>query len=532
MAVPTTEEKLKILEEKVNALPEGSRSDLTIKIKAKDPSQPGAISFPRNVCSLGGATLAHVVNPELWLPQLMGGGQFELDVYLPGGGATPVAAGFMFNLQGEARAYLNHDAVDAPDWKGPAKITYPMKPATKPASSATPTIISALPQSAGTNAAPQTSSFGTAPSGGVPSQYLEEMRRMQAEAAAQIQNLQNQIAEERRRAEDERHKRELEAIRMAQQAELASIKAAQQTELIAVRAEMERLKTAASTPPPPPVEKPSLTDMIRDILPAAAPLITAYLSSQAEERRRAEERQARAEERTAELIREMRSKPAIDPTVEKMMERLAAEQQPATALVQQSLQGQATMLTQMAEVMRTVVELSSGPEESPGMKIFREAMGTIKDVAAASAQQAQPKPRRLPRAEGTNGAGANGAPPPSGTPSAQPSQGLHGYTPTDGSPPPPKNALERIREMLLAHEDPDKVAVAALHALQTPEFQKALSDSDMNFERLFSNLMTSEWVQANSAYAIAFGQAFQKQAMMAGMIGGDSEDEDAEEEAA
>ena len=533
MAVPTTEEKLKVLEEKVNALPEGSRADLTIKIKSKDPSQPGAISFPRNVCSLGGATLAHVVNPELWLPQLMGGGQFELDVYLPGGGATPVAAGFMFNLQGETRAYINHDAVDAPDWKGPAKITYPMKPPAKPSGGATPTIISALPQSAGTNAAPQTTSSGSAPSGGVPPQYLEALQRMQAEFAAQTQAFQQQIAEERRRAEEERHKRELEAIRMTQQAELASIKAAQQAELIAVRAEMERLKVIAATPPlPPPPEKPSLTDIIKDVLPAAAPLITTYIQSQAEERRRAEERQARAEERTAELIKEMRSKPAIDPTIEKLMERFAAEQQPASALIQQSAQATATMATQMMTMVQTMAESLQGPEESPMIKAVREVGGAIKDIVAAGAQQAvKPPPRRLPKPEdGT----AQPPPPQNGATGAQPAQSFHGYTSpaaTD-APPTPKSALERIKAMLLAHEDPDKVAIAALHALQTPEFQKALEAAEMNFEKLFSNLMTPEWVQGNSTYAIAFGQAFQKQAMMAGMVGGDPEEEEDAEEAA
>lgn len=523
----TNEEKIKILEEKVNALAEGSRGDLTIKLKTKDPSAPGAISFPRHVCSLGAANISHVVNPELWLPQLMGGGWFEMDVFLPGANASPAVAGLLFHLQGETRAFVDHDAVDAPAWKGPGRITYPMKPASKPSSTATPTILSAPSQSVGASVAPQTSSPGSTPSGGVPPQYLEELRRMQAEAAAQIQNLQNQIAEERRRAEEERHKRELEAVRAAQQAELAALKVAQQAELSAFRAEMERLKTIATTPPPPPVEKASLADMLRDIIPAATPLITAYFTSQAEERRRAEERQARAEERTAELIKEMRARPTIDPTVEKMMERMTAEQQPATALIQQSLQGQATMVTQMAELVRTVVDLTSGPEESPAMKIFREAMGTIKDVAAVSAQQTQPKTRRLPKAEG-----AVTPPPQNGAAQPPAAAGMHGYTPTDVGPASPsKNALDRIRDMLTAHEEPNKVAVAALQALQTPEFQKAIAEAG-DFEKLFSNLMTLEWIAANAAYAQAFGQAFQKQAMMAGMVGDDEGEEGVEEEAA
>lgn len=510
-----SDEKIKILEEKVNALPEESRGDLTIKIKSKDPSQPGAISMPRLVCTMAAAHITHVANPELWLPQLMGGGRFELDVYLPGNNAAPAVSGFVFDLQGDPRSFPDHDVVESSAWKGPKKITYPMKPAVKPPTTTIPTFI-ASPQSVSTNVAPQTSSSGPTSSGGVPPQYLEELRRMQAESAAHIQMLQQQIADERRRAEEERHKRELEAMRAAQQAELAALKA-----------DLERIKSTpppAPPPPPPPApEKPSLADMIRDILPAAAPLITAYFTSQAEERRRAEERQARAEERTAELIKEMRSRPAIDPTVEKMLERLSAEQQPASVLVQQSAQATATMAAQMMTMVQTMAESLQGPEESPVIKVVREVGGTLKDIVTAGAQQAQPKaPRRLPRSEGTPSA-----------PGAVPQQGagFHGYD-SAANGGAPSGVLARIREMLLAHEDPDKVAQAAVQAFPLAEFQKALREADMDANRMFENLMTSEWVAANSAYAIAFGQAFMKHAAMAGIIGGADADEEVEEEAA
>jgi hypothetical protein len=503
------DDKIKILEEKVNALPEESRGDLTIKIKSKDPSQPGAISMPRLVCTMAAAHITHVANPELWLPQLMGGGRFELDVYLPGNNAAPAVSGFVFDLQGDPRSFPDHDVVDVPSWKGPKKITYPMKPAVKPSTTAIPTFI-ASPQSVSTNVAPQTSSSGPTSSGGVPPQYLEEVRRMQAEFAAHTQMLQQQIADERRRAEEERHRREVEAIRAAQQAELAALKA-----------DLDRIKSAPPpTPPPPPPEKPSIADMIRDILPAAAPLITAYLNSQAEERRRAEERQARAEERTAELIKEMRSRPVIDPEVGKLLERLSAEQQPASVLVQQSAQATATMAAQMMTMVQTMAESLQGPEESPVIKVVREVGGTLKDIVAAGAQQAQPRaPRRLPKSESVD------------TPGAMPQQGagLHGYDPAASGAP--LGILARIREMLLAHEDPDKVAQAAVEAFPTEEFQRALRASNMEADKMFERLMTPEWVEANGPYAYAFGQAFMKRFAAVNSAAVSDADEEVEEEA-
>ena len=500
MASDSTD-KLKILEEKIKGLDnKNADGNLMIKVSKRDTAVPHGMYRPQIVCTLVGGAVSHVANPELWLPRLMGGGSFALGVFVPEASSVALVDGIEITLTGiEERRFPDLDATDDPAWKGPKTIIYP----TKSAKQGTPTTFASPPSTLpNTNTAPQSHVSGMGGGSGATSQETAEMRRLIEEHRAYALNLQQQLEAERRQREEDRHKREMEILRAQQQAENER----QRQDMEKVREELKAIKNAP--PPAPATPAPTFMEMLKEALPVAAPLITAWMAASAEKERRAEERL----NKTLEAIA---AKPAIDPMIKEMLDQKAASELPLATYMQQSAASTAALIGQMANMAKDMIEMSSGPEESMAVKAIREVGNVVQGIASSVSAPAPKPPRRLPRVEGQQAAPA----------APQQPAAMHGL---DGAPP--TGVLAKLKAMLIAKEDPDKVAAETLRVYETPEFQRALEGVGGNPEALFGHLLGEEWIRANLEYANSFGTAFAKHVQSA-QAAGDPE-EGPEEEAA
>jgi hypothetical protein len=497
MASDTIADKFKALEEKVKALGPDADGALVIKISRRDQTL-GGVPRASLVCTLGGASVSHAINPEVWLPRLMGGGSYTLAVFPPGMSAGAIVDGIeVATLSGESRPYPDLDAPKEEGWNGPKQIIYPLKRAVQEAFQ--PLNIQSPPGASNppSTSAPQTqTSPGSGGSNPGAAQYYEDARRQQEYYAAQIRALEQRLADE------------------ARQREIAEIKAAQQRELAALRAEMkEAAAKAAVPPPPPPPAGPSIAETLKELLPIALPFVTSWMAANAE-------RAARAEERQNKILEQMATRPVIPPEFKEMIELQRADALPMTTVLQQSAQATAAMASQMLSMAREVAEMNAGPEESAAIKAIREVGSAVQGIMSAAPASGGQKARRLPKVSD----GQMMPPPPQPpVPQQQAMSDLEPAAPTLG-------VLARIKASLIAHEDPDQVAAACVKAFGTKEFQNALEAAQMDPRQMFENLMSAEWLVANSVYATAFGKAFMKHGQAAGIFREEGEEEEEGEE--
>jgi hypothetical protein len=499
-------DKLKVLEEKVRGLDDkNADGNLMIKVSKRDTALPSGIYRSQIVCTLSGAAISHVANPELWLPALMGGGEFLLSVHAAGQSSVALVEGIPVTLIGDERRLPDLDVTSDPSWKGPKTIIYPSKKAIPP----TPTVIASPPNmnTSLPGTAPQTPSQFSGGSGGT--HHDAELRRMIEEQRAYAQQLQQQLQESNRLRDEERHKREMEALKLRQESEMER----QRQETERIRREVEAMKNA-----PPPQRGPSIAETLKELVPVLMPAITAYMGASAERERRAEERQA-------EILKAMQSRPAIDPVLKEILDQKAANELPVMTVLQQSAQANAAMMSQMMDMAQRYAEATAGPEENPVVKIAREVGSALRDIATPVVPA--PRPRRLPRTEVVE----NDQVPPAASPAPAHNAAMHGLegAPAAKLPPRPK-ILGRLKAMLIAHEDPEKVASETFKAYNTEEFQDALEEAGGDPVVLFQELLGNAWIEANIEYVNSFGQAFTRKMQVAASA--TTQEEEAEEEAA
>lgn len=498
MADPLTE-KFKTLEEKVKALGPDTDGNLVIKISRRETLGVGGVMRPALVCTIGGASIAHAISPEVWLPRLLGGGRYTLAVFPPGVSTSPIVDGIDTELSGQPYPTPDLDAPKEDGWNGPKHVIYPLP---RPSRESTPMVIQSPPGagSSPSTSVPHTTSLGSGgPNLGAAQQ--EELRRAHEQYQAQIAALNQRLADEQRR-------REMDEIRSAQKREVDALKA-----------EMRELLQRAVPPPPPPAPpQQSIGDLVKELLPAVLPVVTAIMASNAERERRAEERQNK-------VLEALANRPAISPEIKELMEAQRADQLPVTAILQQTAQATAAMASQMLSMAREVAEMQSGPEESAGIKVIREVGNAVQGIMSAStATPPGMKPRRLPKAEGTPVVSAPLAPAPA------PTQALGEVVPLRSAAGATPLTLAQIKDLLLQQQDVEMIAQECVKSFETPEFQKALEAAKYDPGEMFKTLMTAEWLMANAAYATSFGQAFMKHGRAAGIFTEEGEEEEENED--
>lgn len=481
------EDKFKALEEKIKANADLDGS-LVIKISQRQTLMPGmdmARSVPRLVCTLGGGSVTHLMNPEMWVPRLMGGGRFVLQAYAPGS-TTSSIIDVDVDLGGDSRAVPDWDAVDESSWAGPRSLMFPTKnqrntnnlpnsfplSIASPPSTTTPNTIASQPSSSGT--------------GGSGATHQEDMRRMQEQYQSQIIAMQAQAQALTQRLAEEQHRRELEAINAKHSQDMERMR----------REMQESISKIANQPPPP--QGSSIGDTLKEVAPLVTTLFTGWMAMRAEQEKQAAERERRAEERQAEFMRSIANRPPIDPMLKEILDAQKANELPVSAILQQSAQATASVMATMSDMMIKFAEASAGPEENPMIKIAREVGAAIQGIVKASAGAPKP-PRQLP-------------------PQIQPPQRVQEARPQPSEPPRPEVAamgelpvrpvsLDTLKRMLEANEDPDKVARFVVASAQTPEFLKAIEAANYEPFAMFEALLGRPWIEANMAYVTAFTNA-------------------------
>ncbi len=79
---------------------------------------------PTRIAMFSGATATHLVNPELWIPQLAGGGNFMLQAYHVSDLNKPVGGFVTFPVEGDPRD-VDIAATVKTSWRGPAILDFP-----------------------------------------------------------------------------------------------------------------------------------------------------------------------------------------------------------------------------------------------------------------------------------------------------------------------------------------------------------------------------------------------------------------------
>lgn len=536
----TTEEQLQILQEKVKNLPNGD--DLTVKLYRRRGGVLGGAGIPDVIATLSGARLAHIANPELWIPRLAGGGAFLMTVYSSDDPVRPLVSNIPFVVEGQPRETTDLDAVVDPGWRGPGRLDWPERRV--PQQGSYSVNLNLAPPGSSGSAAPQTQQT---PGQGTPgvhfhqqpqpavdpriAEWMAQREREFAEAKASLEMERQRIAHEAQRERD----------RLAAEQRFAQLEAR-------LAAQAEAARAASVAPPAPPKES------MADVLKAAVPIIQQVLTGQQEQRLEMLRLQQAQQQETREFMKAVLVRPAIDPTMLALIERRDANEQPASAILTQTTAAMSTMMENTMAMARFVAESSGAPAESPMLAAFREVAGAVEKIATASIQAPKPKPRRqAPPAQGpapqpqletapVTATPAQGAPvAPAGAasnvvPFQRPSEAVVDGTAQvqvqhlAGVDALEEGLLDRLEQMIRAHEEPSKVAAYLVSIFNSDEFQDALEEAGGSIVTIFqARLGTWAMDPANPPYLTALLDQIQEKGAVAGIFQDEGEEDDDQE---
>lgn len=328
--IATSEETLTMLRDRAK-----DQDAFSVKVyRRKHLSLP-----PELVASLAGAVISHFVNPELWLPQLAGGGKFQLQVFHPSSDVNkPVGGMLSIAIDTIDSRDVDITAPSRSGWQGPGEITFPLKDSARPAQQNDMGYGASIsPPGPGStdSASSPTHGWPRVPGGGVARMpYGNEQPGWEARAGlAAIETERRRFEEEKLAAEREKHKNEIAALQKSHEADNRALKA----EL------MGEIRAAKPTGPDP-----------------MATLLTSMMAQQAEDRRAAEAQrsedrrlaaaaQERSDARFMSMMEKMNDRPKEDPLalVAKVMELTGGGKKGNDGIVE----AQTKMMHSMSEMM-------------------------------------------------------------------------------------------------------------------------------------------------------------------------------------
>lgn len=527
----TVDESLQILQAKIKDLPNGD--DLTVKLYRKRGGVLGAAGIPDVFAVLSGARLAHVANPEMWIPRLAGAGSFLMSVYSSDDQVRPLTAYIPFIVDGPSRE-VDLDAVIDPNWRGPARLDWPERRVPQQQQQGGYSV-NLAPPAPPLASAPQTQTSGT----GAPGAHFQ-----QPPAAPVIErHVADWMAAKERELAEAKAALELERERLRSEARFAQLEAR-----LTAQAEASRAAAAAPTPPPAPPK-----ESLADVLKAAVPIIQQVLTGQQEMRLEMMRVSQAQQAETRELMKAALTRPAIDPTMLALIERRDANEQPASAILAQTTAAMSTMMENTMSMARFVAESSGAPAESPMLTAFREVASAVEKITTASMQAPKPKQRRpagppVPAAPPASTGGAQAAPAPvqgapvgaeapasNVVPFQRPSEavvdGAAQIQQLGGVDALEEGLLDRLEQMIRNHEEPAKVAAFLVSIFNSDEFQDALQAADGSIPTLFqARLGTWSLDPANLPYGQALLNQVVEQGTAAGIFQDDNEEGEQEAE--
>ena len=517
----TVDESLQILQAKIKDLPNGD--DLTVKLYRKRGGALGAAGIPDVFAVLSGARLAHVANPEMWIPRLAGAGSFLMSVYSSDDQVRPLTTYIPFFVEGPSRE-VDLDAVIDPNWRGPARLDWPERRV--PQQQQGGYSVNLAPPAPPLASAPQTQTSGT----GAPGAHFQQQA-----APAVERHIADWMAAKERELAEARAALELERERLRSEARFAQLEAK-------LTAQAEASRAVAAMPPPPPAPP---KESIADILKAGMPLIQQVLTGQQEMRLEMMKVSQAQQAETRELMKAVLTRPAIDPTMLALIERRDANEQPTSAILAQTAAVMGTMMENSMQMARFVAESGSAPAESPMLAAFREVAGAVEKIATASIQAPKPKPRRpagpptpaassssvQPAAVPAPGAVVGASAPTNVVPFQRPSEavvdGGAQVQQLGGVDALEEGLLDRLEQMIRSHEEPAKVAAYLVSIFNSDEFQDALQAADGSIPTLFQVRLGSWSMDPTN---LPYGQALLNQVVEQGTAAGIFQDEPGENE--
>lgn len=480
--------------------------------------RPG-LNMPSSIiANLNGASATHLLNPELWLPQLAGGGKFVLQAYHATDLNKPVGGLISFNIDNIEAKEVDPLAPSKTGWQGPAEVAFPLPQQRRSQEDALgyPTNIHSPPGPDAPNSASRSNNgYVRSPGGGFTRPNYDDAgdpnwertpRGLQAVEAER-----RKLEEEKLAAERERAKDRLEAQAKAHEAEMKAFRAE-------MMAELKANKAAAPTGPDPMIE---------------------MLKQQAEDRRAAETRAAddrrASETQRSEDRREARA--AADAAAirfEKLLEKLTdrPKENPLEMVAKvaeilhkgNSNEASMKMMHNMAEMhgvqMETAMSfiehaanLQMGPSDAePGW------VKGLEQVMKAGASVVKGMTQRRPQL----------APPPQLPPQGQPQQAP---APAAKSVPVPQQTqapvlvIDQFVEAIKRAGTPIEIPVAGIakalrEQIHDESLQAAFAEAGGDFERVLQKHLWN-WANekpAHMAYLQALVVEVKRQFVEAGLI--------------
>lgn len=345
MAEMTAEDTIKLLQAKAASAGDSFRIKV-FRLSALRPTENTQVAL------LSDAVLAHATNPELWMPQLCGGGVFAFFVYHLTDPNQYVGGPIRFNVEGEPRA-VNPEIVFRADWQGPKKLDFPPRvvnngPSFSVASTGSPT-----------GTAPQT----LVPSGQAVAPQLASDPNV-ARALADLQRETAALQASRAALDAERHKLDIERIRQENDMRMQ---------------QLENRLTASK-----PVEHKADTGAtIAAIATALTPLVQTIITGQNDLRRemmKIEQERANQTNLLLTKIMDRPERPLIDPMIEKILDKATTPTNQPEAIASMT-----AAMGSMAEVsmgmIQQVAEMQSGGQEHWGLQAAREVAKGIGALA-------------------------------------------------------------------------------------------------------------------------------------------------------
>jgi hypothetical protein len=465
------EEVLAVLKQRIEA--DGD----TFRIRVFRKKFQGA--FPEAIAVFDEVQINHLASPEVWLPRLVGGGQFTIRVYHSTDTAKPIGKDLLFQITGAERE-LDPNMVNNPNYNGPRKLAWPTPPEQPPGTNIHQFPAPMVPQVI----APQTSVPGGVPSG-------SGVQNVQPTAydphAAALMSKERELYQMQ-------HKLELERLEMRNEMRMKEL--SMQVEL-----RQSQAATAAAAQP----KSGGGTELIQVLVTALTPVLTAIIQGQ----------QAAQAAQTA-MLQQIAQRPSMDPTMEKIITHHVLERRddaPNAKIMSSMAESMSAVMDLQREAVKGALDMAGRGDEPNSIKIVREL---VKAVGAASqaitmtkpgaAPVVRPRPKALPggKQQPPRRVAAAPVPVPPVAPGPLPVAAeptpvpvvVFEDTPTEPAVPPDEpgewdegepTIVDRIEEMIRAKIDPKSVAATFIDAMNDPDMQDELQGANRDPVAMFKN---------------------------------------------
>lgn len=453
------------------------------------------------IATLSGGVANHLVSPELWIPELAGGGKYKLQAFHVSDPNKPIGGAISFSVEGDVRE-VDTGATSKSGWRGPAVIDFPQKNTVAPRREDMGYGISSPGPGVSDSASRTTQGYLRVPGGGNGvhrADYDGPGWENTRSGLAAIEGERRRLEEEKLAAERERAKNDREALQKSHEAEMRSLRA----EL------MSEIKGLKSSGPDP------MALMFAEMQKQNAEDRRAQAIQAAEDRRAEAARQERTDARFAQMLEKMTDRPKEDPLamVTKVAELLKANDKGNSNEAQMKVMANFVEMQslQMDSAMRfieTATDLQlgqGGGGDSPIAKGIESAVKAIGSVIKGSSIK---RPVLMPTQ----------------IPQQIPAQTQQAPQPQPQAEPVPGPVIDQFIHAIKNYNLPvATVAKALREQIMDPTLQAAFAEADNDFEKLIQ-MRLGNWANekpANAQYLVALIAEVKRQFVEAGFIAAD-----------